>query len=63
MSGNQYRYYKTNTSQDYLTFVENSNKIKGKAFLFDGKEVNWSAKKKKFEKKIPTKTDELNKLA
>jgi imidazolonepropionase-like amidohydrolase len=45
-------------------FVENSNKIKGKAFLFDGKEVNWLAEKiKEFtEKKDSTKTDELNKL-
>jgi imidazolonepropionase-like amidohydrolase len=45
-------------------FVENSNKINGKAILFDGKEVNWTAEKiKEFtEKKDFTKTNALNKL-
>jgi imidazolonepropionase-like amidohydrolase len=45
-------------------YVENANKIKGKAILFDGKEFNWTAEKiKEFTgKKDSTKTTELNKL-
>jgi imidazolonepropionase-like amidohydrolase len=43
-------------------FVENAAKFKGKAILYDGKEVLWSAEKiKEFtEKKDSTKTDNSN---